>query len=172
MGILAFPALIFVAVVFLVLAIGCLVQIFKGFKEKFANRNRNWNIVIPLIGLILVAVKPNGIFNFDQIEGDDILLAHREGAANCMTTFKLKSNNKFKEQTACFGTQEVSGYYKIKNDTILFSEVRISRGSEEYYEFGILKKDESGDNNVLVRYKNLKDTIGHELWITKNELTD
>lgn len=170
MGILAFPIFIFLAIVFLVLAIICLIQIGKGFKEKFSNRKRNWTIGIMAISLGLIFLKPNGIINFDKLEGEDLFIAQREGAANCMTTFKLKPNNKFKERSVCFGVSEARGNYKIKNDTIFFSDVSVPRGNEEYYEFGILKKSKYRDEKALFRYRSRSDTIGNELWITKNEI--
>ena len=170
MGIWAFPIFIFLAIVFLVLAIISLIQIGKGFKEKFSNRNRNWTIGIMVISLGLIFLKPSGIINFDRLEGEDLFIALREGAANCMTTFKLKPNNKFKERSVCFGVSEASGNYEIKNDTIFFSDVSVPKGDEEYYEFGILKKSKYRDEKALFRYRSRSDTIGNELWITKNEI--
>lgn len=170
MGIWAFPIFIFLAIVFLVLAIICLIQIGKGFKEKFSNRNRNWTIGIMAISLGLIFFKPSGIINFDRLEGEDLFIAQREGAANCMTTFKLKPNNKFKERSVCFGVSEARGNYEIKNDTIFFSDVNVPRGNEEYYEFGILKKSKYRDEKALFRYRSRSDTVGNELWITKNEI--
>ncbi|MDN5215787.1 hypothetical protein QQ020_27160 [Fulvivirgaceae bacterium BMA12] len=114
-------------------------------------------------------LKPNGIISFDQFEGEDLFIAQREGAANCMTTFKLKPNNKFKERSVCFGVSETRGSYKILNDTIFFSE-SAPRGDEEYYKFAILQKSKFRDEIALFRYRNRSDTIGHELWIMKNDL--
>ena len=170
MGVLAFPIFIFLAIVFLVLAIICLIQIVKGFEEKFSNRKRSWTIGIMAISLGLIFWKPNGIINFDKLEGEDLFIAQREGAANCTTTFKLKPNNKFKEKSVCFGVSEARGNYKIKNDTIFFSDVKVQRGYNKYYEFGVLKKSKYRDEKALFRFQNRSDTIGDELWITKNEI--
>lgn len=170
MGIWAFPIFIILAILFLVLAVICLIQIGKGFKEKFSNRNRNWTIGIMGISLGLIFLKPSGIINFDRLEDKDLFIAQREGAANCMTTFKLKPNNKFKDRSVCFGVSEARGNYEIKNDTIFFSDVSVPRGDEEYYKFGILKKSKYRDEEALFRYRSRSDTIGNELWITKNEI--
>lgn len=170
--ILAFPIFILLAVVFLVLVIICIVQINKGFKEKFIYHNRNWTIGIMTIGLILIFIKPRGLINFDKLEGIDLFIAQREGVANCMTIFKIKPNNKFKERRVCFGVSEIRGNYEIRNDTIFFSDVNVPRGDKEYYKFAILQKSKYRDEMVLFRYQNQNDTIGHELWITKNELIE
>ena len=170
MGISAFPIFTFLVIVFLVLAIICLIQIGKGFKENFSNQKRNWTIGIMAISLGLIFLKPNGIVNFDRLEGEDVFIAQREGAANCMTTFKLKANNKFKERSVCFGVSEARGNYEIKNDTIFFSDVIVPRGEGEYYKFGVLKKSKHGGEKALLRYRSRSDTIGNELWITKNEI--
>ncbi|WP_146201758.1 hypothetical protein [Sediminitomix flava] len=127
-------------------------------------------IVIIAISLGLIFLKPRGIINFDRFEGEDLFIAQREGALNCMTTFKLKPNNKFKERSVCFGISEVRGNYEIKNDTIFFSNVSVTRGSEEYYKFGILKKSKYRDEKAFFRYRSGSDSIGHELWIKKNEI--
>ena len=170
MGIWAFPIFIFLAIVFLVLVILFLIQIGKGYKEKFSSQNRNWTIGIMAISLGLIFLKPIGLINFDRLEGEDLFIAQREGAANCMTTLKLKPNNKFKERSVCFGVSEARGSYEIKNDTIFFSNVKVPRGDDEYYEFGILKKSKYRDEKALFRYRSRSDTIGNELWITRNEI--
>ena len=169
LGILAFPILAFLALVFIVLVIICLIEIAKGVKENFSNQNRNWSVGVMVVGLGLIFLRPNGIVNFEKLEGDNLFIAQREGAANCMTTFKIKSNNKFKERNVCFGVSEVKGNYEIRNDTIFFSDVSIPI-REEYYEFAILQKSKYSDEYALFRYRDRSDTIGNELWITKNEL--
>lgn len=127
-------------------------------------------IGIMTLGLGLIFLKPNGLVNFNKLEGEDLLIAEREGAANCMTVFKLKANNKFREKSVCFGVTETKGNYEIRNDTIFFSDITLLRNDEEYFKFALLKKSEYSDKNVLFRYRSAKDTIGHELWITKNKL--
>ena len=170
MGIWDFPIFIFSMVLFLVLAIICAIQIGKGFQEKFSNQDRNWTIGTMAICLGLIFFKPNGIGNFDSLEGENLFVAQREGSANCMTTFKLKPNNKFKERNVCFGVSEARGNYEIRNDTIFFFKVSVSRGDEEYYEFAVLQKSKYRDEKTLFRYRNRSDTVGNELWITKNEV--
>ena len=170
LGILAFPVFIFLALVFLILAIIGIIQIGKSINEKFVNKTRNWTIGIMLIGLGLIFIKPGGIINFDRLEGENLFIAQREGAANCMIILKLKTNNKFKERSVCFGVSEVRGDYEIKNDTIFFSNVSVPRGDEEYYEYAIIQQSKYNDEKALFRYRNTADSTGNVLSITKNEI--
>jgi hypothetical protein len=170
LGILAFPTFIFLATVFLILAIICIVQMIKGIKEKFSNKDRNRTMVIMAISLGLIFLKPSGLINFDKLEGEDLLIAQREGTANCMVTFKLKANNKFRERSVCFGVSEARGIYEIKNDTVFFSEVSLPIGEEKFYAFAILRKSKNKHKETVVLYRNRKDTSGVELFVRKNEI--
>jgi hypothetical protein len=122
---------------------------------------------------VLTFFRPFGLVTFDNFERDDILVAEREGAANCMTTLKLKDDFTFIERNICFGVTETKGKYHLQNDTIYFNNVELGRHENEFYMFAVVKPskfNKVGKHFDLIRYKNLKDTIGHELWITKNEL--
>jgi hypothetical protein len=169
-GIWTLYTFMFLVIVFLVLSIICLIQIGKGFKEKFSNQSRNWTIGIMISCLGLIFLKPNGVINFNKLEGESLFIARRKSDANCRTVFKLKPENKFKETNVCFGISKISGFYEIQNDTIFFSRVSVSRDSEKYYEFAVIKKSKHRDEDALFRYRNIEDTIGHELWIIKNEI--
>jgi hypothetical protein len=173
LGLLAFPAFLFLAAVFFVLFILLLHQFILASEEKFSDRQRFLIIGILTTVLTLTFFKPEGLINFNRFEGNDILIARREGAANCMTTFKLKENNKFTEKSVCFGMAEIKGDYRLKNDTIFFENVKLGRSKDEFYKFAIIRPSKfNKDNNHfdLIRYRNLSDTSGHELWITKNDL--
>jgi len=103
---------------------------------------------------------------------DDILIAQREGAANCTTTFRLKKGNKFIEKSICFGTTEVTGEYKIKNDTIFFENVKHSRLKSDFYQFALIQSSRfKKDSWELIRYKDVKDQQGQRLFISKNNLS-
>jgi len=173
LGLLAFPAFLFLVLVFLVLLIVLLRQFFFAIKEKFADKQRLLIIALLTIVLGLAFLKPAGFIDFDKFEGNDILVAQQKGAANCMTTFKLKENNKFTEKSVCFGVTEIKGDYKIINDTIYFKNVQLGRGENKFYMFALVRPSKYNKDNKhfdLVMYKDLKDTTGHELWITKNDL--
>ncbi|MBP6023036.1 hypothetical protein [Ferruginibacter sp.] len=173
LGLVAFPAFLFLVIVFFVLLILLLRQIILAIKEKFSERQRLLIIAILTTVLALAFFKPAGLIDFEKFEGKDILVARREGAANCMTTFKLKENSKFTEKSVCFGMTEIKGDYKLKKDTIFFENVELARGEDEFYKFAVIRPSKfNKDNNHfdLVRYKDLNDTTGHELWITKNDL--
>ncbi|MDY0053070.1 MAG: hypothetical protein RBR79_00265 [Bacteroidales bacterium] len=118
--------------------------------------------------MLLIQFFPAGIINFEQFEGRTILIAQNEGTANCTTTFKLKMGNKFTEKSICFGVNETRGNYKLIKDTIYFSDIKLGRGREEYYEFAVINKTD--DKHILIRYRNSNDTIGVPITIIKSNI--
>ncbi len=173
LGFFAFPVDFLLVIVFLVLGFLLLRQLFFAFSEKFIDKQRLVIIGILVIVVTVTLLKPNGLINFDKLQGKDLLVAEREGAANCMTTLKLKENNTFTERTVCFGVMEIKGNYELKGDTIYFKDVGFVRHESGYYMFAVIQKSDSEKTKYLgdiVMYKSYSDTIGRDLWITKNEL--
>ena len=169
----AFPVFIFLMLVYLVLAVILLYQIYWMIKERFKNRNRNIIVGTMSLCLVLIYFWPNGVINFDRLEGKDLLVAGREGAANCTTTLKLKSNNKFIEKNICFGMSEVRGDYSLRGDSIFFSNVKLGRGEKEYFQFAVIQPSDFQNEKIigeLKRFMNYNDKFPHDLFITKNEL--
>ena len=90
-----------------------------------------------------------------------------------MTTLKLKDDLTFKERNVCFGVTEIRGNFHLQNDTIYFDNVSVGRHEDGFYKFAVIepsKFNKDGKHFDLIRYKSLTDSVGHELWITKNEL--
>jgi len=173
LGLFAIPAFLLLVVIYFGLAISLVRQIYFAVKEKLVDKTRLFYIGLLTLVLALTFVRPFGLVNFDKLEGGDILVAEREGAANCMTTLKLKDDFTFKERNVCFGVTEIKGKYHLQNDTIYFYNVELGRHENEFYKFAVVnpsKFNKDGKHFDLTRYKSLTDTIGHELWITKNEL--
>ena len=174
LGFFAIPVFFLLVIFYLVLVFLLLRQLFFAFREKFIEKQRLVIIGTLLVVLTVTLLKPYGLVNFDKLQGKDLLVAEREGAANCMTTIKLKENKKFTERIVCFGVTELRGKYELRGDTIFFKYNGKFRHTGDYYKFGIIQKvdteklDYFGD---LVVYENFKDSIGYDLWITKNELT-
>lgn len=155
------------------LAIALVRQIFLTIKERLNHKERL--IVIGLLSavLLLTYYKPLGLVDFDKLEGNNVLVAEREGAANCLTTLKLKDDFTFRERIGCFGVTEVKGTFRVVQDTIYFYNVELGRHENEFYKFAVIKPSKFDNNKILgdlIRYKNINDTVGHELWITKNDL--
>ena len=174
LGLFAFPAYILLAGVYIGLAIALLRQIYLVIKEKFIAKQRFFMIGLLTTVLVLTFLKPFGLIDFDKLEGGDLLIAEREGAANCMTTLKLKDDFTFRERSVCFGVTEIKGSYYLKNDTIYFDNVNLGRHEDGFYKFAVILPSKFGNNKIiadLIRYKDLTDTTGHILWITKNELS-
>jgi hypothetical protein len=173
LGLFAFPVFLFLVLVYVGLGIALLRQLFLAIREKFGDKKRLLIIALLTIVLTITFLKPNGLINFDSFQGKDVLIAQREGAANCMTTIKLKDDNSFRERSVCFGVTEIKGKYHYQNDTIYFDNVELGRHHNEFYKFALVrpsKLNNDGQHFDLVRYNSLTDTVGHELWITKNEL--
>ena len=173
LGVFAFPAFLILVVIYLGLGITLIRQVYLLVKEKFSNKNRVILIGLLAITLTMTFLKPFGLIDFDKLEGNNVLVAEREGAANCMTTLKLKDDFTFRERSVCFGVSEIKGDFHIENDTIFFDNVSLGRHENEFYKFAVIepsKFNKDGKHFDLKRYKSLTDTTGHELWITINDL--
>lgn len=173
LGIAAFPFMFVLFLVYLALIVLLIAQIVFAIKEKGRDRKRLWVMGWVALVLGLTTWKPAGLVNWDALAGKDLLVAELEGTANCMTTLKLKKGNRFTEHTVCFGVDEISGRYTLKNDTIFFVYEGTSRRSNPHYEFALIRRPKTVSETpsyLLCRYKNKADTIGHFLWIRKNEL--
>jgi len=170
-GALAVPVFIVLALAYFVLAVFCGVRLLRGFRDGFSDKNNTRTSVVLLLLLALIGWKPGGLIDFEQWDGEDLLIAQREGDANCLTTLKLKADHTFREKIACFGIKETNGRYEIRNDTIFFPAPDSGRGeAQEYYAFAVIKKSNYSDKDALFRYRNETDTAGAELWIVKNEI--
>lgn len=169
-GSISMPIFVILMGVFFVLVLVLLQQIILAIRENFRLSSRNSLIVFMAIILALIYCHPNGIIDFEQWEGKDVLIAQREGNANCMTTFKLKQNHNFVEKRVCFAFSKITGKYEIRNDTIFFSEVKIPQGKQPYYKYALITK--SVDNkHILQQYPDSIDSGSYELWITKDEIS-
>ena len=174
LGFFIFPAFLILVVVHFVFAIILIGQIYFAVKEKLTNKPRLLTIGLLTIVLVLTFIRPYGLIDFDRLQGGDILIAEREGAANCTTTLKLKDNFTFRERSVCFEVSEIVGKYRFQNDTIYFDNVKSGKNKTEYYQFAVIRSpSEYGKSKYiadLMLYKNLDDTLKRYLMITKNEL--
>lgn len=173
MGLWAIPFFLLLVLSFFLLLIVLLFQTFLSIKEKFVVKSRIGAITLLIIILGTTYFFPRGLFDFDKLNGEYVMIASREGAANCMTTLKLNEKMEFKELITCFGTSEIKGKYEVRNDTIFFKNIDLGRHEKEFYEFAILVPCKYCANKKilnLMRYKNKYDTVGHELSIQKNIL--
>jgi hypothetical protein len=173
LGILTFPAFLILVIVFVGLFITLLRQLYFATKEKFKDKQRSYKIALLTVVLTLTIFRPFGLVDFDKLNGADILIATREGGGNCTTTLKLKENYEFRQRDVCFGVTEVKGMYKISNDTIYFETSNFNRGKNEYYDFAVIRPTKYGmeDNKFDLVLFNKNDTIGHELYVIKNEIS-
>ncbi|MCX2743747.1 hypothetical protein OO013_07720 [Mangrovivirga sp. M17] len=172
LGFLAFPAFIFLVIIYFGLVIALIWQTNLAVKEKLSNKYRLITIGLLTLVLTITFYKPIGIIDLDKLEGKNLLIAQREGVANCTTTFKLKDNFTFKERNVCFGISEVKGIYKISNDTIYFAPVKQGNQEDIKYEFGVIEELEHYTENkyALKLFVNKSDTTGFKYFIGRNDL--
>ena len=173
LGLFAFPSFLLLGAVYFGLAIALLRQLYFLVKEKFIQKRRLLIIGLLTAVLLLTYLKPLGIVDFDKLEGNDVLVAEREGSANCLTTLKLKDDFTFRERIGCFGVSEIKGTFRVVKDTIYFDNIKLGRHEGHFYKFAVIKATKFDNSEILgdlIRYKDLTDTVGHELWIIKNEL--
>lgn len=172
-GIFLIPVLLILIVMYLGLVLLLLTQISILISENFTNKSRLINVILLALVLTLTFFYPLGLFDFDKLEGENILIAEREGSANCMITLKLKDNFTFKSRSVCFGVTETKGEYHLQNDTIYFDNTNLQSHGNEFYAFAVIepsKFGKDGENFNLQCYSDLTDTVGFELQIIKNEI--
>ena len=149
------------ALLFVVLIITLISYIYFLIKERFKNKLRNYTFIVLILVLSLTIYKPFGLLDFESFEGDDSLVAYREGVAGCAMTFKLKDTGRFFLRETCFGVDKTRGSFKIKGDTIFLSEVK---SRDRTLSHAIIK--EGG----LELYKSRNDTLPFYMSIIKNHL--
>src|SRR5690606_32139893 len=113
-------------------------QVYLLFRERSKNKQQLLSIGIIAIVLTSAFFFPRGIIDFEKFESDSILIAQREGVANCMTTLKLRKDSSFVEREVCFGITKTTGTYKVKGDTIFFENNSL-RDKQAFYKFAVIK---------------------------------
>ncbi len=168
-GVGAFIPIFIIFCLVFILFIEFVRQFYISIRDRFSDTKRNFLISFMLIFFLLIYFKPLGIVNFEKLKGEDALVANREGAANCMTTLRLKKNKKFTYQSVCFGIERNFGNYTIKNDTIFFK----SDSREFKFQFAKIKNVTSTKGNdfeAIILFENKSDKKPLEIYITKNDL--
>jgi hypothetical protein len=170
-GSLLLPLTLLLGLVFIALAVVLVYHGYIAYKENFTNRGRIISVTLLAIVLVSILIKPAGYIDFEQWEGKDLLVAEREGVANCYTILRLKEHGRFKERSACFGVEEIKGNYVLSNDTVYFKNVTSLGDDEGYYQFAVIKAlEKNGQPFDLIYYKVGDSTMSSGMTITKNEL--
>ncbi len=173
LGIWAMPIFLVLVAFYLALAGGFLWVLYQAAQSRFQCKKQLAVLGFTAAVLVATFLFPRGIIGFGQMEGKTLLTANAEGAANCLTTFKLLEGQRFMESSVCFGTSEVWGRYTQKGDTLFFHDVKLSRSNEPYYQFAVIKLGVDKGvviSNILYRYKDANDTMPRMLWIRENNL--
>ena len=165
------PASLCLIVVYFILIYFLVTRIITIVKNSNSDKE---NIILTLtIAIVLAstAYAPNGLLDFDQLEGKDVLIAGREGSANCSSTLKLKANGRFSTTIICFGIERTKGNYHIKRDTVFF-EYDDDQRQDDHYEFGVVDSNQiswaKADGMYL--YKNRADKSPNQLTIVLNKI--
>lgn len=170
----AFPTFM---LILLLLAISCLMflaQFILAIREKFCDRQRLLLLLLIPFTITFFVLFPAGIIPSKTERGKNLLVATRESAANCMTTFTLKADQRFFEQAICFGASESTGTYKIIGDTIIFTSCEKSRWDDDEYTFAIIRQPDSSTLDLygdIDFYTSYNDTAPRTLWISENYIT-
>jgi hypothetical protein len=170
LGMLAMVLVPVFGLVFIVLLICLLNQLYLASKEKFRDSTRLYLIIIMLTLLCLIAFRPFGIINYESYESKDVLTASRGGVAGCTFLIKLKENKTFYMRSICFGVDKISGTYTLRRDTIWLA---YSTRNNDKYQFALLKpsiiSNDRKDLDINL-YRSPKDTIPFIMTVRKNEL--
>ena len=137
-----FFGLVCMSLYFLVLFLALLVQVWDTLKEKGSNKFRFVNVAVLTAVIVLSYMFPNGLIDFDRLEGKDVLIATLRGTANCTTTLQLKSNDRFKFSSFCFGADRIKGKYSIKQDTVFFNYDKRGDHHFTHWSFGVIEQRE------------------------------
>jgi hypothetical protein len=168
-GGLGFGFLIVVLVLYLffaMLVIAFIYYITISILSRSFSKKRILLFVVLFLVIGFTIYKPFGLVNFDKLEGENIFIAHREGAANCMITLKLKESGYFTQRTVCFGVDKISGKFTLKNDTLWFSEVSKEK---DFYKFGTFNEK---IKNTIFLHNSKTDSLPLNMFVEINLLID
>lgn len=147
---------------FVVLGIILIGQLHKLFKEKLSDKFRIISTVVLVITLTLTYIFPMGIINYEDLQGEDLLIANIEGSANCQTVLKIKKNNKFIQSSLCFGIEKWSGTHQIIGDTIKLKYIDTIDLNNKFA-YGLIKLTKNKEYikiGKVFMFQSYKDTIG------------
>jgi hypothetical protein len=165
LGFFAMPLTLVFAITFLVLVFQVLRQIYLSARERFRDKQRIYKITLVIILLTLVVLRPFGLIDYRVFESENVLVAEREGVANCMTTLMLKESGRFRMRSVCFGVDEETGTYTFNKDTLKLNYASF-RGGDNGFKYGIL---DTADKSLKL-YRTALDTLPIPLYVSKNEI--
>ncbi len=175
LSIVAFPVLALLLLYFLILVYYTVWDLVCLLKSKVKERHKIVQVFACIFMLTLTVLFPQGIFNFEKLEGKNLLVAIREGSANCTTSLYLRENRKFLFRSICFGIEETSGAYNVSNDTIYFTKSTTSNWGREFYAFGVIKQNINKNlpwSGQIDLFRNLTDSNNLFLPLVSNNLNN
>ena len=110
----------------------------------------------------MTSIFPLGVINYEDLQGEDLLVASLEGVANCQTVLKIKKNNKFIQTSLCFGVDKWSGTHQIVGDTVKLNYIDTVDLNKKFA-YGLIKLTKNKEYIKIGRilmFQSYKDTIG------------
>jgi len=149
-------------------------KVFGLIIDRFSDRNNIVSVVIIAASLVFSFLFPTGLVRSEFNSKPAVLVASREGVANCKTTLKLYEGSEFVLRSACFGIHDQSGTYEIIGDTVkMIFEKMTSAGVISTY--AIINRAESGSSAFwgnLFLFQIPSDSIPLTMHISKMELVE
>lgn len=179
LGLVTLPVIMVLLLVYLILILAFISQLVGLIRVKFNDKKRMLNGSILLLVLLLTFTKPYTFLKLTfateylDLEDDNVLVGRRyDDDCFPIESFKLKSDFTFKERNTRYALTEVSGKYKISNDTIYFEDVKKGKQEDIVYAFGLLEELEFYTENkfALVLYVNKSDKKGYHYSLVSNKL--
>ncbi len=134
-------------------------NILKCFQAKLRDKYRNIVAVLMMAVLAMSFLLPGGLMSKRILYKGDLFVAYYDGVAGNNGWLVLYGNDRYEYS---YGNMQLTGNYKVKNDTIFFDSPR--RDGTYEYDYATLWKDKShlslGKDSI--EYSSLK--------VTKNEL--
>ncbi|MDF2187854.1 hypothetical protein [Paraflavitalea sp. CAU 1676] len=129
---------------FLVLGIVWLRLVFLLFKERMANKSRVVVVAVLMAVLASVLFIRTDQFLDDRV-GEDWLVAGHEGAANCTSKYRFRTNGRFTELGVCFDISRNAGNYTVKGDTLFLTYDHAHR---QNYDYALILRDSLFHNKL------------------------
>ena len=131
-------------------------QLMISSRERFSDRSRIIaNCVIAAV-LLATFLFPHGVVDFEQFRSKAVLVAYREGVANCGTTLKLREDKTFSYRVVCFGVDESTGTYNLSADSI---KLNFDAQYSSPWTVGVVDREKKEGGKRFLRLYNGSDSL-------------
>lgn len=132
-------------------------QIIKFIVEGGVIQLRLYYILSIIILIVTSIFNPSGLVDWEKYEKDSILTATRIGTVNCQTIIQLRSNNRFKYTSICFGRDFYFGSFSRSNDTLyLYPDRKMPYIEQNTFAILVKWPKDSSKYSGLILYQNFE----------------